>query len=161
MVAGMKARASARRTSRRSATAARRQNRLSVRSRRNRITASRRGWSAVNRRSAEQRPAGPRRSTRTRRTRVSAETTNDHDEIREWAESRGGRPSVVRQTGLTRRGGGVLRIDFPGFSGRETLKQIPWEEWFEIFEQSKLSFLHDTSSRGRFNKFVRRSGNRR
>src|ERR1051326_3965386 len=41
---------------------------------------------------------------------TSSRTTTDHDEIRQWAEERGGRPSCVRNTG----GGGdigILRLD--------------------------------------------------
>jgi hypothetical protein len=30
---------------------------------------------------------------------ATSKTTTDHDEIREWAETRGGRPSRVRGTG--------------------------------------------------------------
>ncbi|MGC3997616.1 MAG: hypothetical protein QM767_09035 [Anaeromyxobacter sp.] len=47
--------------------------------------------------------------------RVSS-TTTDHDTIRQWAEARGGQPAQVASTA---RGGkaGIIRIDFPGYSG--------------------------------------------
>ncbi len=44
-------------------------------------------------------------------------TTRDHDVIRTWAESRGGRPADVEGTGD--KGAGVLRIAFDGGGGRD------------------------------------------
>jgi hypothetical protein len=65
----------------------------------------------------------PERSTK------SAVTTTDHETIRRWVEERGGRPARVKGTA---KGDdpGLLRIDYPGFSGEETLEPISWEEWF-------------------------------
>lgn len=96
------------------------------------------------------------------KTERSGHTTTDHDFIRRWVEERGGRPARVKRTG----GGddpGILRIDFPGYSGGESLEEIPWEEWFEKFEESRLAFLHrdikgDDGGLDRFNKLVSRSG---
>jgi hypothetical protein len=92
----------------------------------------------------------------------SAHTTTDHDFIRRWVEERGGKPSRVKRTG----GGedpGILRIDFPGYSGADSLEEIEWEEWFEKFEENGLAFLHrdikgDDGELDRFNKLVSRSG---
>jgi hypothetical protein len=80
-------------------------------------------------------------------------TTTDHDEIRKWAEERGGRPSVVR----THSEGGILRIDFQ--EPDENLEAISWEEFFRIFEERKLAFLYQEEKSGhksRFNKLVNR-----
>jgi hypothetical protein len=82
-----------------------------------------------------------------------ATTTTDHDEIRRWAEERGGRPAVVR----TARGrGGILRFDFGEADAK--LEEISWEEFFRVFDDNKLAFLHqDTIGAGatsRFFKFV-------
>src|SRR5947208_2489181 len=91
---------------------------------------------------------------------ASAKTTTDREEIRRWVESRNGRPACVRGTG----GGndvGMLRIDFPGFSGEETLQEISWDDFFRAFEENNLAFLYqDRTSDGgesRFFKFVSRS----
>ena len=92
----------------------------------------------------------------------SAHTTTDHDFIRRWVEERGGKPSRVKRTG----GGddpGILRIDFPGFSGEGTLEEIEWDEWFEKFDENELAFLHrdikgDDGEPDRFNKLVSRKG---
>jgi hypothetical protein len=43
---------------------------------------------------------------------ASATTTTNHDEIRKWAEARGGRPTIVADTDDNGRSGGILRIDF-------------------------------------------------
>ena len=88
----------------------------------------------------------------------SAKATIDHDEIRRWVEERGGCPSHVKRTG---RAGdpGVLRIDFPGYSGKKTLERIPWDEFFDWFEENNLAFLHQDEKGGkvsRFNKLVSR-----
>ncbi|MBF6601050.1 MAG: hypothetical protein IVW36_11125 [Dehalococcoidia bacterium] len=61
--------------------------------------------------------------------------------MRRWAEERDARPSSVRGTD----GGdeaGVLRLDFPGYSGKNRLEPISWEEFFEKFDEKKLQFLY-------------------
>ena len=90
----------------------------------------------------------------------TAHITTDHDTIREWAESRGGWPATV---GRTARGGqtaGILRIDFPGFSGENTLKPISWEDWFDKFDDTNLAFLYQEKTadgkRSRFFKLIER-----
>lgn len=95
-------------------------------------------------------------------SKTSSGTSNltiDHDEIRRWVEERGGRPATAKDTG-SKDNVGVLRIDFPGYSGNDTLLEISWEEFFEKFDESGLAFLHqDTTADGkqsRFNKLVSR-----
>lgn len=88
-----------------------------------------------------------------------AQATIDHDEIREWVEQHGGHPAAVKRT---RRGKtpGILRIDFPGLGGEDSLEPISWEEFFARFEESQLAFLHQdrtkTGRPSRFNKLVAR-----
>ncbi|MBE7186424.1 MAG: hypothetical protein INR68_18690 [Methylobacterium mesophilicum] len=83
-----------------------------------------------------------------------AKTTTDHKEIQTWAEKRGGRPSVVRTHGK----GGVLRLDFG--EKEDNLEEISWEEFFKIFDDSDLAFLHQDKTHdgkeSRFSKFVHR-----
>jgi hypothetical protein len=87
--------------------------------------------------------------------------TTDHDEIREWVEERGGSPACVRGTG-GRNDTGMLRIDFPGWSGEKSLQHIDWEEWFEAFDENNLAFLHQDTTHGgersNFNKLISREG---
>lgn len=82
-------------------------------------------------------------------------TTTDHDEIRRWAESRQGRPCVVRN-GEGGRGPGILRIDFPGGVGDDRLEEIPWEEFFQVFDRHLLAFLYqEKTADGRQSRFSR------
>jgi hypothetical protein len=95
-------------------------------------------------------------------SRAESHTTTDHDEIRRWCEERGGKPSEVTRTAGKRGQTGIIRIDFPGYSGESSLNEISWDEFFEKFDQSKLAFLYqDTTADGQksnFNKFVKRTG---
>lgn len=86
-----------------------------------------------------------------------ATTTTDHDEIRNWAEKRGGNPAVVAET-RGQNGGGVLRIDFddPGGDGDQRIERIGWDEFFRVFDRNKLAFLREEDANSRFNKFVER-----
>jgi hypothetical protein len=90
-----------------------------------------------------------------------SKTTTDHDEIRGWVEERGGRPVRVRDTG-SGDDPGILRIDYPGFGGEESLEEISWEEWFEAFEDNGLAFLYQEETKegeeSRFSKLVSRDG---
>lgn len=84
-------------------------------------------------------------------------TTQDHAKIREWAEARGGKPSTVSATAKGN-AAGILRIDFPGYSGEETLEEISWDEFFRVFDEQHLAFLFQEmtadGSTSRFCKFV-------
>jgi hypothetical protein len=91
----------------------------------------------------------------------SSHTTTDHEEIRRWAEERGGTPASVKGTAHGRDDEGVIRIDFPGYSGEGSLEPISWDDFFEKFEEKQLAIvLQDRTSSGevsRFNKIVSRS----
>lgn len=80
-------------------------------------------------------------------------TTTHHGEIRAWVQERGGHPARVKGTG-------VLRIDYPGFSGEESLEEISWQEFFEAFDQNKLAFLYqdnlESGDTSRFSKLIER-----
>src|SRR5688572_14903676 len=71
----------------------------------------------------------------------ASKTTTDHDEIRRWAEARGGHPARVKRTG---KGDdpGILRIDYDGYSGSQTLERIEWDEWFAAFDENGLAFIY-------------------
>lgn len=85
---------------------------------------------------------------------AEATTTTDHDSIRAWIEERNGRPARVKTGGQ----GGILRIDFGDTD--ENLEELSWDDFFQIFDENKLAFLHqDQTADGktsRFNKFVDR-----
>jgi hypothetical protein len=92
-------------------------------------------------------------------TDTEAKVTTDHDEIRRWVEARGGTPATVKST---HQDGdpGLLRIDFPGYSGEDTLEPISWDEFFRKFDEKKLAFLYQderkSGGESRFHKFVNR-----
>lgn len=87
---------------------------------------------------------------------ASAKVTTDHDEIRKWVEARGGHPAHVKRTSDDGNPG-VLRIDYPGFSGAGTLERIDWDQFFEWFDRDKLAFLYQDERDSRFSKLVDRS----
>lgn len=84
-------------------------------------------------------------------------TTQDHEEIRRWAEERGGKPSHVKRTG-SGDDIGILRLDFPGYSGADTLEEISWDQWFDKFDERNLALLYQEETAGgersNFNKIV-------
>ncbi len=90
---------------------------------------------------------------------AEAQVTTDHQKIRSWAEARGGKPAAVKGTG-SGDDPGVLRIDFPGYTGEESLQEITWEQFFEKFEKERLAFLYqeetDEGSESRFSKLLDR-----
>jgi hypothetical protein len=91
---------------------------------------------------------------------AEAKTTTDHDEIRRWVEERGGHPARVKDT--ERKGNpGLLRIDYPGYSGGESLEAISWDEFFIGFDENNLAFLYQDKlkdgSESRFSKLIDRS----
>ena len=77
----------------------------------------------------------------------SSKTTTDINEIRKWVEEREGIPSRVIGT-ENDDSAGVLRINFPGYSGEDTLEEIPWEEWGQTFEDRGLEFLYQEETAG-------------
>jgi len=87
-----------------------------------------------------------------------SKSTKNHHVIKRWVEQRGGWPATVQGTRRNAEPAGLLRIDFPGYSGKQKLKKISWEEFFRKFDQSNLAFLYQEKTRtgrtSRFNKFV-------
>ena len=87
-----------------------------------------------------------------------AQAITDHKKIRKWVEERGGSPAAVKATG-GEGDPGILRIDFPGYSGEESLERISRNAFFGKFEEQKLAFLHQDEKDGeksRFCKFISR-----
>src|SRR5438093_11401269 len=74
------------------------------------------------------------------RSSAAARPLTDHDEIRQWAEDRGARPSRVSGTGVAE-DVGMIRLDFPGYSGGESLEEISWDKWFDNFDERNLALI--------------------
>lgn len=91
---------------------------------------------------------------------ASANATTDHEFIRQWAEERGGKPAQVKGTGSDAEIG-IIRIDFPGYSGAGSLEPISWDEFFEKFDANELALLYQEKTAAgelsNFNKIVKRS----
>ena len=88
-----------------------------------------------------------------------SKTTQDHDEIRTWAEARGAKPAEVASTeknGQT----GILRIEFPKATNHNdaNLKEISWDEFFEKFDASGLALVYQNVTKegaeSNFNKLI-------
>ena len=91
-----------------------------------------------------------------------SKTTTDHNEIRKWVEDRGGHPAKVKGTERTGESGvGVLRIDYPGYEGSDTLEEITWEQFFDQFDKAGLAFLYqdklESGKTSRFSKLIDRN----
>lgn len=104
---------------------------------------------------------GSNRSSRSRSS-SSSRVLTDHDEIRQWAEERNAQPSCVRGTGRNTGPSnvGMIRLDFPGYSGEQSLEPIEWEQWFGVFDDRGLALLVQDETAGgqrsNFNKLVSR-----
>lgn len=89
-----------------------------------------------------------------------AQKTTDHKTIQKWVESRGGHPATVKGTPRNDENAGLRRIDYPGYSGEESLEQISWDDFFQKFDESNLALLYqektENGGTSRFSKFVER-----
>ncbi|HJT80383.1 MAG TPA: hypothetical protein VJ719_04220 [Chthoniobacterales bacterium] len=89
----------------------------------------------------------------------AARNTTDHDLIRRWAEARGAKPSAVIRT-ESDGDVGIIRLDFPDYSGDRSLEEISWKDWFKKFEDAELVFVYQDrtagGNRSNFNKLINR-----
>ena len=89
----------------------------------------------------------------------SGQPTTDHEEIKRWAEERGAHPACVRGTG-NKGDIGMIRLDFPGYSGADSLEEISWDEFFEKFDENGLALIYQEKTaageKSNFNKLVKR-----
>jgi len=87
---------------------------------------------------------------------AEAKFTTDHDEIREWAEARGGRPAAVRKT-HGKDDPGIIRIEFPD---APNAKDSALEEFFEKFDEADLALVYQektaSGQKSNFNKLIGR-----
>jgi hypothetical protein len=89
-----------------------------------------------------------------------SKTTTDHTQIQRWAEARNATPVRVKRTGRSKDDLGIIRLDFPGYSGAESLEPVSWDEFFEAFDENRLAFIYQEKTasgrRSNFNKFISR-----
>jgi hypothetical protein len=88
-----------------------------------------------------------------------SKTTQDHEEIRRWAEARGAVPAEVAST-HKKNEPGILRFEFPKAPNRndDKLKEISWDDFFEKFDESNLELVYQEKTAdgkaSNFNKLV-------
>ena len=88
-----------------------------------------------------------------------SKTTQDHDEIRRWAEARGAVPAEVAST-HKKNEPGILRFEFPKAPNRkdDKLQEISWDDFFEKFDESNLELVYQEKTAdgevSNFNKLV-------
>ena len=88
-----------------------------------------------------------------------SKTTQDHEEIQQWAERRGAKPAEVDGT-EGKGGAGLLRIMFPKapHHNDSALKEISWDEFFEKFDASGLALVYQEvtaeGAESNFNKLI-------
>jgi hypothetical protein len=113
---------------------------------------------ATTKRSAAKKTTAKRTASAKSKSSAHSQTTTDREQIRNWAEERGAHPACVKGTG-GKDDVGMIRLDFPGYSG-EKLQEISWDEFFEKFDEGNLALLYqeETASgqKSNFNKLVSR-----
>jgi hypothetical protein len=91
---------------------------------------------------------------------TQSHVTVDHSVIRRWAETRGAHPAAVKRTSKAH-DPGIIRLDFPGYSGEDSLVEISWDEFFEKFEEKELALVYQEHTAdgkvSNFNKLVNRN----
>lgn len=70
----------------------------------------------------------------------ASQVMTDHEEIKQWAETRGARPARVKDPS-GEDDVGLLRLDFSDDSDAQSLEPISWEEWFEKFDERALALI--------------------
>jgi hypothetical protein len=54
----------------------------------------------------------------------------------------------------------MIRLDFPGYSGEQSLEHIDWKDWFKKFDENNLALVYQEKTAGgqksNFNKLVSR-----
>jgi hypothetical protein len=86
-------------------------------------------------------------------------TTQDHNEVRRWAEERGARPAAVSATETDDRTG-IIRLEFLGApkAKDKALEEISWDEWFDKFDANGLEFTYQEKTaageKSNFNKLT-------
>jgi hypothetical protein len=88
-----------------------------------------------------------------------SKTTQDHEEIRSWAEKRGAVPAEVAST-HRRDEPGILRFSFPRARDKnnDKLTEVSWDDFFEKFDENNLELVYqEKTAAGRqsnFNKLI-------
>jgi hypothetical protein len=74
------------------------------------------------------------------RTASSAKSLTDPEESRQCVDEPGATPAREQEPGSDTHAG-LIRFDFPGHIGEQSLEAIGWDEWFKKFKESNLALL--------------------
>lgn len=89
-------------------------------------------------------------------------TTTNHEEIRQWAADRGGRPARIHNTFGSTQDSCVLQIDFLYDKYDDDVKEVTWDEFFELFDREQMVLVYQTETEGgklsRFGRVVKKEG---
>jgi len=75
-------------------------------------------------------------------------TTRDHEEIRRWAEDRGGRPARLHHAFGAKPESCHLQIDFLQEKYNDDVEPIAWEAFFELFDREQMVLVYQTETEG-------------
>ena len=91
---------------------------------------------------------------------AASHMTTDHDLIRHWAESRGGKPATIRGADKGDETAGIPLIDFPSYAGEGRLEYVTWDRFFQTFDDQSLAMVYqeqtDRGEQSRLSRFVAR-----
>ena len=88
-----------------------------------------------------------------------SKATQNHEEIKNWAEKRGAVPAEVAST-HRKDDPGILRFSFPRARGKDkdNLTEVSWDDFFEKFDENNLELVYqEKTAAGRqsnFNKLI-------
>ena len=89
----------------------------------------------------------------------TSNTTTDHDQIKSWAEDRGGKPAKVSGADGD---GALIKLMFPDSkdSENDNLEEIDWDTWFKNLDDNGLALIYQDETadgeKSSFNKLVSR-----
>lgn len=75
-------------------------------------------------------------------------TTTNHEEIQQWAQSRGGRPARIHNSFGAPADGSVLQIDFLHEKYNDDVEEITWEDFFAMFDREHMVLVYQTETEG-------------
>jgi len=89
-------------------------------------------------------------------------TTTDHEEIQRWATERGGSPARIYNPFNSPGDTSELRIDFLHEKYNDDVREVSWEEFFDMFDRQRMVLVYQTETEGgkvsRFGRIVKPEG---
>ena len=84
-------------------------------------------------------------------------STTNHNEIQQWAEEKEGIPATLKNQD-EEASNLIIRILFSDDKNVDQAREIPWDQFFKLFEEHKLAFVYKHENFGgalsNFHRFV-------